>query len=279
MKNSNELASQTGWSELARPRFSPGLLLEAEDLNAGVDYTREVTRLLMRSLFGCGVVCGLEVTGTLSCNNQHLTVEIKPGLAFDCLGNPIHLAKTLQVKYEADCKPMPTSLCVVLEYTEKACRTRDLSCSPDEEGERAPTRSSQGFTVRLLKACPPGVCGCGAADSVGEGTSKSGECCQDEAVATPPEQKAKSEATGESDQCACYAKHNAGECGCDCACGGVFLALLRIDAGAVSPTPDKRRMIRPVLTGFLGCIQPPTQPPAPTDPQPNVQPSQPPNPG
>jgi hypothetical protein len=43
---------------LIRPTYSPGLLLEDDDLTAGVSYTRGLTQLLFRSLFGCGVICG-----------------------------------------------------------------------------------------------------------------------------------------------------------------------------------------------------------------------------
>ena len=59
--NANIVDQVTGSSTLVRPRFSPGLLLRDDDLKVGVDYTRELSRLMFRSLFGCGVICGLKV--------------------------------------------------------------------------------------------------------------------------------------------------------------------------------------------------------------------------
>ena len=56
-----------GTSILMSPRFSPGLLLRDDDLNQGVDYTRDLSRLLFRTLLGCGVVCGLKVTSEFKC--------------------------------------------------------------------------------------------------------------------------------------------------------------------------------------------------------------------
>ena len=40
-----------GNASLARPCYSPGLLLRDDDLTAAVTYTRELSRLLFRSLF------------------------------------------------------------------------------------------------------------------------------------------------------------------------------------------------------------------------------------
>src|SRR5690242_16027655 len=74
---------------LVRPRFEPGLLLLDEDLTAIVDHTRALSRLLFRSLFGCGVVCGFKVTPQVACGNLSVTVD--PGVALDCRGDPIEM--------------------------------------------------------------------------------------------------------------------------------------------------------------------------------------------
>src|SRR3954470_3565801 len=73
---------------LERPRYSPGLILQDADLTSAVDYTRELSRLLFRSLFGCGVVCGLRVTVDTDCD---LEVTVAPGLALDGCGDPVQL--------------------------------------------------------------------------------------------------------------------------------------------------------------------------------------------
>ena len=81
--------SKTSVGVLEWPRYSPGLILEDSDLTAAVDYTRALNRLLFRSLFGCGVVCGLTVSVGTDCGLQ---VTVAPGLALDGCGDPLHLA-------------------------------------------------------------------------------------------------------------------------------------------------------------------------------------------
>ena len=56
--NGTTLSSIKGTSTLVRPKFGPGMLLQADDLDSLTTYTRELNRLMFRSLFGCGVVCG-----------------------------------------------------------------------------------------------------------------------------------------------------------------------------------------------------------------------------
>ncbi|MEI9852768.1 MAG: hypothetical protein WDN24_20060 [Sphingomonas sp.] len=61
--------------QIERPLYAPGLILQDSDLTAAVDYTRELNRLLFRTLFGCGVICGLRVGIREDCG---LTVTIAP---------------------------------------------------------------------------------------------------------------------------------------------------------------------------------------------------------
>src|SRR6266511_3754463 len=93
-------ASHQGLSTLERPRYSAGLLLEDEDLTASVEYTRNMMRLMFRSLFGCGVICGLDVEAKLICNGRKLSVMIGNGVALDCLGNPIEIPKAQTIEYD-----------------------------------------------------------------------------------------------------------------------------------------------------------------------------------
>jgi hypothetical protein len=75
----------------------------------------------------------------------------------------------------------------------------------------------------------------------------------------------------ETDHCECYKEHNDGKCACDCGCNCVVIARIYTGfdskknpiAGSDDPEPPLlyvdnsiRRKIRPVLTGFLGCIKP-----------------------
>lgn len=311
MNTAKFLTKVEGLATLERPRYSPGLLLEDTDLTAGVDYTREMTRLLFRSLFGCGVICGLDVKATLKCKRTQLHVEVASGLALDGSGNPLQVVKTQQIKYDPDCLPMPPVVWVVLCYKDKACRPKDVSCSG--EGDRAEhTRSRDGFVIMLYDGRPDCACAC-TKPELGTPGRRLGRCCHDDeedevpatrrmsarerplapmapmvampatptpAAPTPaapiPAEPSSMPRPKVPDVCACYEDHNAGKCVPDCGCSCVVLA--RIDTTPtktgeddVEVTADERvrRRIRPVLTGYLECLEPVRpEEPGPTPPPP-----------
>ncbi|MGB3441553.1 MAG: hypothetical protein WBA97_22625 [Actinophytocola sp.] len=72
-----------------RPRFFAGQLLTEDDLSLLVEYTTGKTRLHNRTVYGPGVVCGLEVSCD-PCGGGAVTVH--PGHALDCRGNDIVLS-------------------------------------------------------------------------------------------------------------------------------------------------------------------------------------------
>lgn len=171
-------AFERGVSTLERPRYSAGLLLEDDDLTAAVNYTRNMMRLMFKSLFGCGVICGLDVTAQLTCNRTRVEVTVGKGVALDCLGDPIEIPKAVKVTYDADCDPVPEWLWVTVCYHEKCCRPKDISCSPDEHGQIVQTRVMDGFEVRVYPKRPKCACSCEPPDK-GARTPKS-DCCEGE---------------------------------------------------------------------------------------------------
>ena len=181
-------ASQQGLSTLERPRYSAGLLLEDDDLTAAVTYTRNLMRLMFRSLFGCGVICGLDVTAQLTCNRTRVEVTVGKGVALECLGDPIEIPKAVKVIYDADCDPVPEWLWVTVCYLEKCCRPKDVSCSPDEHGQMVQTREMDGFEVRVYPKRPTCACSCEPPDK--NGKTRKGDCCDDDEEETQPEQPA-----------------------------------------------------------------------------------------
>lgn len=77
---------------MERPQFFYGQVLNDQDLNAVVDYTRQ--RLALRRFYeGWGVVSGLQAYLTA----QPMTVVVRPGSALDCCGNDIVLCEPLYV--------------------------------------------------------------------------------------------------------------------------------------------------------------------------------------
>ncbi|MES0199840.1 hypothetical protein [Mesorhizobium sp. M0011] len=169
----------TGLSGLARPTYSPGQLLEDEDLTAAVDYTRNLTRLLFRSLFGCGVICGLKVEGKPICKGQKLSVQIKRGLGLDCGGNPIEVPRDLTLEFDPGCDPFPKSIWVVACHTCQPCRSRETACSHDDDATCVKTRLQDGYKIKLYPGSavpPPGVCYCGGGEVDDCGCGCGGDC-------------------------------------------------------------------------------------------------------
>jgi hypothetical protein len=155
------LKTVDGRGSLVRPRFTPGLLLLDEDLTAGVDYTRELSRLLFRNLFGCGVICGLTVTSQ-EATGRCLTVAVDCGLALDCIGDPVQVRQPQSVTIMATCdKTLPSAVWVALRRREHDCMPRELACPPEAGGQSsAKTRTIDCYEIAVLDHRPAKACGC-----------------------------------------------------------------------------------------------------------------------
>ena len=162
--------------DLVRPRYSPGLILEDSDLTAAVDYTRDLSRLLFRSLFGCGVVCGLRVG--VEKVDLELKVTVAAGLALDGCGDPIHLISPATIRLgsrdgvlpQADPLPKHRNFWVVLCGGEKHCAPRDLVCDADElDSHTQQTRIRSTALVSIVFERPKCLCQCEAPPADFEG--------------------------------------------------------------------------------------------------------------
>lgn len=245
MKTLNVSGDVRGLSGLVRPRYSPGLLLEDEDLTAGVDYTRELNRLLFRSLFGCGVICGLKVRANLVCEGRKLSVTVDPGVALDAMGDAIALNREATLLYDPECAPFPPQIWVEICRTETGCRPRDVSCACDgPEPATEKTRLREGYEIKL-HAKQPG-CSCSTLPPAAPETTSHGRCCGETANgpaadAAPPESHDP------------YADHRNGVCSCGCGCSCVLLGVVQtaFDPSKSEQPVDRSavRRIRPVLVG------------------------------
>jgi len=217
------------------------MLLQHEDLEQQTTYTRELSRLLFRSFFGCGVVCGLEVTNVQVCGKRGINVAA--GLALDCSGDPVYVPNDQKLEIEKECDKEPTEpLYVLLCRTEKCCSPRTSMCASDEdEAPSVCTRERDGFEICIVSESDlSNKCYCGFK----EGSYDYGDGKNDLQGAIPVNP--------------CYKAHDAGECGChggqkcNCSCSCVLLAQLN-----KSKTYDQdrnwtidhgvRRFVRPVL--------------------------------
>lgn len=159
--NANDKIAEprTGNSALIRPRYTAGLMLQDDDLTQAVTYTRDLNRLLFRSLLGCGVICGLVVKVDESCGK--VTITIAPGVALDCAGDALQLTAPQTFVLDPTCKTLPPSMCIVIRYHERSCLPRSSSCSQEADGGSGATRINEGYELRVISACPDCGCGCG----------------------------------------------------------------------------------------------------------------------
>lgn len=221
-------------STLVWPKFGPGMLLEHGDLELLPAYTRDLNRMMVRALFGCGVVCGLKVDAVSHCGNVRITVEC--GLAIDCQGDPVYVPKTQVFDLDGECDAtVEGPLWVVLCGTSKCCAPRVSMCATDED-ETPPvcTRERDAFEIRVLDA----PVGCGCLEARPDPITRTNGCkCVDPSLS-------------------CYEKHYSGVCGCkdgDCDCCDCdCIVLARVDATGETEKPwqadhSVRRFVRPVL--------------------------------
>ena len=165
---SGDKLSRTAIGLLERPRYSPGIILQDSDLTAAVEYTRELNRLLFRSLFGCGVVCGLDIALGHDCGVQ---VTVSPGLALDGCGDPLQLTGPVRIelgrregvlpKPGTENPPEQKDFWVLACSGEKTCDLREVVCDGDDfDGARQAARIRSTTEILVTFDPPHCVCGC-----------------------------------------------------------------------------------------------------------------------
>lgn len=239
-KNSVTIHKQPGTSTLVRPKFGPGMLLQHEDLGALNDYTRELSRLMFRSLFGYGVVCGLAVTAEVD-NCNKVSVTVGAGLALGCSGDPVYVPKDQRFVLDENCYPdLPDKLWVILCGTTKNCAPRTSMCaSDDDEPTSVCTRERDMFEIRVLSERPKCACGC------------------DESTYPSPTDQTRNYCWCTDPIPDCHADYYAGKCGCTCGdgtnCDCEYILLARLDKVSKDGKEEwgvdhrVRRFIGPVL--------------------------------
>ena len=225
-----------GISTLVRAKFGPGMLLHHDDLEQLNSYTRDLSRLMFRSFFGCGVVCGLVVTADETCGNQ-LTITVSAGMALDGNGDPVYVPKNQS--FSIDGVTEVKQMWVVLCGTTKSCAPRTAMCASDDDEPTSPcTRERDGYEIRVVSKRPE--CACGFEKPEYNVPLKETDCkCKCVNPDLP-----------------CYKDHYDGKCGCNCNecsdgdCKGIVLARLDKTKNNEHPWYAEhrvRRFIRPVL--------------------------------
>lgn len=150
--------TQTTKNSTSRPAsteavaFTDGMLVTAADLRAATQYPLSVMQVLVRSYFGCGIVCGLDVSNpneqagraaNPDCPPENgFIVEIAPGVALGCDGFPVEI-----------------------------CSRVKLDLSPDPCGCPVEGAQTRWIAIRRVTSAEPsgGGCGCGSGSGCGCG--------------------------------------------------------------------------------------------------------------
>lgn len=175
-------------TSLVRPKYSPGLLLQDDDLTTAVSYTRNLSRMLFRTLFGCGVLCGLEVDVPTIDKCGKLRTGIAKGVALSCAGDPIEVPGEQEVVIDPCDTELPCALWFAVKHIETCCVPRTAQCPPDEdEPPSTCTRDRDGFEIRVFPERPPCSCGCARLGLAQQTPATTAELKATKAVRTPKE--------------------------------------------------------------------------------------------
>jgi hypothetical protein len=168
--------SVRGQSQLVRPQYSQGLMLQDDDLTQAVDYARELSQLLFRSLLGGGVVYGLAVK--LHFDGCKTTVSVAPGLALDTSGQPIQVPERQAIELGKHGDDLSRPRWIVIRRHEQPFMPRGLACNPEDDAHSSVyTRLHDGFEIGLVEAeAREGACGC-ALPGEGEDIETARQAC------------------------------------------------------------------------------------------------------
>lgn len=247
--------------EIERPLYAPGLILQDSDLTAAVDYTRDLNRLLFRTLFGCGVVCGLTVSVREHCG---LIVTVAPGLALDGCGDPLQLPGPAMVKLEerdgvlvtpdTQGSPKQQEFWVVACAKERRCAPRSLVCDDSLDDIREATRARAATEISIVFAAPECAC---AYDGTPQGTddTSGNDVSRTNAAGAPAGVVDTQPGTAQSKRESYVARQDDANCPADCGCGSacdcgccVLLAKAHWSDGTwVVQHAGVRRFVRPQL--------------------------------
>jgi len=223
MNGNQPIATVKGMSPLTTAKFGPGMLLQSDDLEQLSNYTRDLSRLLFRSFFGCGVVCGLDIPDPQPVQCGKLVFTVNPGLALDCCGDPIYVPQPQPITVDTSCN-QDTQLWVVLCGTRKCCAPRPAMCSADDQDSPSVcTRERYGFELRVLNdssqvTC---MCGCGSKDNCTPQAAFNPSSTQNMCQCADPAMSCNQNHYNGICDCSCIDSSN-----CQCQCDCILLAQL-----------------------------------------------------
>lgn len=279
----NNDKSECGYNEFRRLRYFHGMLLDEKDFREEQQYHANKRRLLNRMLHGSGVVCGLELKG----RKGKKSIQVTPGLALDCSGNEIWVAKDLKIdlasllppknkpKGEPDCRPVDEkddlkTYYIGIRYDEKPTNPVSVYLPSGDCEERTceNSRWKEGYCVEIVECCSdtetPGLlttlCDCEGNGSLDkEYMDSCGKCGPDPSKTRDNAANAEQDPVKAKEWCQCMVLENFCErsipcpecCSCDHPCH-VILGQIKIDPETgLLETVCMNECRRYVLTGRL----------------------------
>src|SRR5262249_19109204 len=134
-------------TSLQTTKFKDGMVITADDLDTAMRYPLAVFQTLIRAYFGCGVVCGLEVSikepgkpkDPKDKRKPPVVVCIGRGTALGCDGYPIELCAPVILPLTPDpcCDDPPKCVCIAIRrITSDEAPRDDCGCSKDTDAPR-----------------------------------------------------------------------------------------------------------------------------------------------
>jgi hypothetical protein len=246
---------------LERVHFFDGMILTADDLEAERHYHLTRSRMINRAVFGCGIACGLEVEKHPAEDQAPCSVCVRPGIAFDCQGDPLELCRAVRLDLDPDpCKAPPVRVCILIRRRDGKPQSGD-PCSCGKPSADGPRRLREEVELRVVDPRTidwEGVCWTPPKRTP---SHDAGDCDDQEPEPQP-----------EPDLCACLKECESCADRCE---GWILLACVDLatsDAADGCPCPDRdrcridaidesgRRYIKPIR-----CHCPPEEPPSGQD--------------
>jgi hypothetical protein len=254
-KTKSQLPSAEQSTGLEAAQFHDGMVVKAEDLEAAAQYPVSLLQSVLRSYFGCGVVCGLELGLRKPLDGEpSWVVTVGRGLAMDCQGFPIELICPVQLDFTPDpCmyEPPPDPVYIAIRrITSDEATSEPCGCTQShEEGNKECNRLRdralvKAFTRAQLDELTGGVC---QHQHKGNPGDKGHHDCADKG--------GEANFSDATDWCT-----ELKNCGC-CSCDGEWVLLGNVsidtDEGVSGPVTKGRRWVKPVkfLCGMEGLIQ------------------------
>ena len=236
--NEHKLSEKTYTNSVKSTVFADGMIVNSDDLNTAMMYPIELMQMFMQAYFGCGVVCGLQLSLVGKENENNFCLQVDSGVALDCMGYPMKLCEkqTINLTPEScdpcnpiDYKNLPVTVYVAIKRTSVPEAPRsEGGCTTEGQAQCTHTRAAEAIVVKVF-------------------TKEQLPDCLCYKQTRTVDANGNNQYTAASDDCDCL--KDCGECHCcDCCSESwVLLGSVKIsDTGLSELNNDLRRFIKPI---------------------------------